>query len=389
MKITVIASTPESLVGIKEVLETNSQQDQFVFLDRHDGELDIERVDLFSSNVLIIDAEHVTKVDIRTITSCTREHANPAIIYATNDSQNDQLIELMRAGVAEVISFPVVQAELLDALERLRLRRYIASTYRPRGKILSFISAKGGAGATFVAGNLGYALANDCKQKVLFIDLHMQFGDAAFYLVENAGASTLTDVISQTGLDSTVIASATTQVSENYFLLQAPDSPDKAVGIKPQHIDNLLTVAIQDYDYVIVDLPREIEAISMKVLDRSDKVFIVFQPVISYIRAVTKVLHLFSLLGYESRKIGTVLNRMDKAVTISLDKMEEALQKPIEWVLPNDFLNATESVNTGIPIEKLQPNIPLSNAFVAMASNIAEIDVKGNSVIPWFKKLLS
>ncbi len=389
MKITVIASTPESLVGIKEVLETNSQQDQFVFLDRHDGELDIERVDLFSSNVLIIDAEHVTKVDIRTITSCTREHANPAIIYATNDSQNGQLIELMRAGVAEVISFPVVQAELLDALERLRLRRYIASTYRPRGKILSFISAKGGAGATFVAGNLGYALAKDCKQKVLFIDLHMQFGDAAFYLVENAGASTLTDVISQTGLDSTVIASATTQVSENYFLLQAPDSPDKAVGIKPQHIDNLLTVAIQDYDYVIVDLPREIEAISMKVLDRSDKVFIVFQPVISYIRAVTKVLHLFSLLGYESRKIGTVLNRMDKAVTISLDKMEEALQKPIEWVFPNDFLNATESVNTGIPIEKLQPNIPLSNAFVAMASNIAEIDVKGNSVIPWFKKLLS
>ena len=176
MKITVIASTPESLVGIKEVLETNSQQDQFVFLVRHDGELDIERVDLFSSNVLIIDAEHFSKIDLRTITSFTREHANPAVIYATNDTQNGQLIELMRAGVAEVISFPVVQAELLDALERLRLRRYIASTYRPRGKILSFISAKGGAGATFVAGNLGYALANDCKQKVLFIDLHMQFG---------------------------------------------------------------------------------------------------------------------------------------------------------------------------------------------------------------------
>jgi pilus assembly protein CpaE len=389
MKITVIASTPESLIGIKEILETNSQQDQFIFLDRRNEELDIERVDLFSSNVLIIDSENVSKTDLRTITSCTREHANPAIIYATNDTQNGQLIELMRAGVMEVISFPVVQAELLDAVERLRLRRYIASTYRPRGKILSFISAKGGAGATFVAGNLGYALANDCKQKVLFIDLHMQFGDAAFYLVESAGTSTLTDVISQTGLDSTVIASATTQVSENYFLLQAPDSPDKAVGIKPQHIDNLLTVAIQDYDYVIVDLPREIEAISMKVLDRSDKVFIVFQPVISYIRAVTKVLHLFSLLGYESRKIGTVLNRMDKAVTISLDKIEEALQKPIEWVFPNDFLNATESVNTGIPIEKLQPNIPLTKAFIAMASNISEVNVEGDSVMPWFKKLLS
>jgi pilus assembly protein CpaE len=202
MKISAIANNPESLVKIKEILETNSAQDQFVFLERRGGEIDIERVDLFSTNVLIIDAEKVSKSDLKTIASCTREHVNPAIIYATSDTQNERLVELMRAGVMEVIGFPVSQAELLESIERLRSRRYIASTYRPRGKILSFISAKGGAGATFVAGNIGYSLAEECRQKVLFIDLHMQFGDAAFYLVENAGPSTLTDVISQTGFCS-------------------------------------------------------------------------------------------------------------------------------------------------------------------------------------------
>lgn len=385
MKIAAIASTPSSLVGIKEILESNGSEDQFVFLERREGALDIDRLDLFSTNILIVDSETLSKSDLKTISSCTNDHANPAIIYATSNPQDGQMLELMRAGVAEVIGFPVSRLELLEAVERLRARRYIASSYRPRGKILSFISAKGGAGATFIAGNLGYALATVCKQKVLFIDLHMQFGDAAFYLVESAGPSTLTDVISQTGLDSSVIASATTQVAENFYLLQAPDSPDKAVGIKPQHIDNLLTVAIQDYDFVIVDLPREIEAITMKVLDRSDKIFVVFQPVVSYLRALAKVLHLFTLLGYESRKIGTVLNRMDKAVAISLGKIEDAIQKPIDWVFPNDFLNATESVNTGIPIQKLQARIPLSETFTAMACDIAGIKLESVESAPWWR----
>ena len=224
---------------------------------------------------------------------------------------------------------------------------------------------------------------------MLFVDLHMQFGDASYYLVESAGPGTLADVVNQTGLDSTLIASATKQVTENYFLLQSPDSPDKAVGINPQHIDNLLTVAIQDYDYVIVDLPREIESITMKVLDRSDKIYIVFQPVISYLRAVTKVFNLFSLLGYEPRKIETILNRMDKSVSISLRKMEDAIQKSINWVFPNDFVNATESVNAGIPLEKIHPNISLSNTFKRMAGEIAETKVDiddGKSWIQrWFK----
>ena len=389
MKIGAIASSPEALAKIKDILEKNLNEDQFVFLERRNDELEIDRIDLFSTNVLIIDSETASKADLKAISSCTKEHSNPAIIYATNHTHEAGLLELMRAGVMEVISYPVISSELLEAIERLRLRRYIASTYRPRGKILSFISAKGGAGATFIAGNLGYSLAVDCKQKVLFIDLHMQFGDAAFYLVETAGSGTLTDVISQTGLDSTVVASATTPVTDNYFLLQAPDSPDKAVGIKPQHIDNLLTVVIQDYDYVIVDLPREIDAITMKVLDRSDKIYIVFQPVISYLRAVTKVLNLFNLLGYESKKIETILNRMDKGVVISVEKMEDAIQKAIDWVFPNDFINATESVNTGIPIEKMRPHIPLSNAFKAMAGEITEveIDIKGHTswMQKWFK----
>lgn len=371
MKIAAIASSSELMLNIKDILEKNGSQDQYVFLQRRELEVAAERVDLFSTNILIIDADKITPADLRAISTITRDNPNPAVIFASSERDNQQVIELMRAGVSEVIGLPIVSLELLEAIERLRTRRYINTTYHARGKILSFISAKGGAGATFIASNLGYTLANRRQKKVLLIDLHIQFGDAAIYMSETPGQSTLSDIISQTGLDSSVIAAATMQIDSNYYILQAPVSPEKASGITPQHIDNLLSVAIQDYDYVIMDLPRVVDAISMKVLDRSDKIYLVLQPIIPYIRAAAKLLRLFVLLGYELSKISVISTRTDSDKSISKSDIEAAIQRPIDWEFKNDFIDCMESSNSGIPIEKLDSNCSFSKTLLILAKQIS------------------
>ncbi len=389
MKIASIASSSESIENIKDILEKNGSQDQYVFLQRRDLEIAPERVDLFSTNILILDAEKITKADLRAISTITKDNPNPAVIFATGECDQQQTIDLMRSGVSEIISFPVRSTELLDAIERLRARRYINTSYHARGKILSFLSSKGGSGATFIAANLGYSLANDCQQKVLLIDLHMQFGDAAIYLTETPGKSTLTDIISQTGLDSSVIASSTIRIDGNYYVLQAPDSPEKASGITPQHIDNLLSVAIQDYDYVIMDLPRVVDAISMKVLDRSDKIYLVMQPVIPYIRAASKLLRLFSLLGYELGKISVISNRTNSDNAISKNDVEASIQKPIDWEFHNEFQNCNESSNSGVPIIKLEPNCEFSKTLFDLAKNISGSKAEVSRPKSFFSKLFS
>ena len=55
MKIASIASSAESIENIKDILEKNGSQDQYVFLQRRDLEIAPERVDLFSTNILILD----------------------------------------------------------------------------------------------------------------------------------------------------------------------------------------------------------------------------------------------------------------------------------------------------------------------------------------------
>jgi pilus assembly protein CpaE len=376
MKIAAILSSQKMLAAAKEALEKSQNQDQFIFLERKDGDLGIERLDLYSTNILILDSEYANDADMKAVAACVRQNSNPAVILITSDHSEAKLIEYMRSGVSEVIDFPVEGRQLIDAIERLRKKRYIATTYHPRGKILSFISAKGGAGATFIAGNIGYSLATKFNLKVLYIDLNMQFGDAGFYFSETIGGPSIVDIVAQTGLDSSIISSASIQVDKNFNLLQSPDSPDKAAGIKPQHIDNLLTVAIQDYDYVIMDLPRTIDAISMKVLDRSDKIYLVFQPVVPYIRAASKILQLFNQLGYEDRKVGLMINRMDKNLSISQSKVENTLQTAVEWVIPNDFVNCMASTNTGTPLQVHNPSCELAHMFDAIAGSISGGDMK-------------
>ncbi len=101
----------------------------------------------------------------------------------------------MRAGVREVLQLPLVHRAFHEAMDRIASAAGV-STMRD-GKVLAFISCKGGSGATFISTNFGYALATLAGKKVLLIDLHGQFGDATLYVSDQKPAMTLSDICAQ------------------------------------------------------------------------------------------------------------------------------------------------------------------------------------------------
>ena len=66
----------------------------------------------------------------------------------------DFLLQAMRAGVREVLPSPAAAGRIYPALERIEEKLERPATMR-NGKVLAFISCKGGSGATFIATNLG------------------------------------------------------------------------------------------------------------------------------------------------------------------------------------------------------------------------------------------
>jgi pilus assembly protein CpaE len=370
MKIAIVTSNLELRDQLAKLVTQHFVDDQFVLLAREHEELPLNRVDLSSTGIVIVDSEKPDLIALESISHCTEDSSTPAFIYLCKDYEMEDLEAMMRAGVNTVIRQPIEPNELIEAIERIKHRRNLGTTYRSRGKVLTFVSCKGGSGATFISTNLAYVLAERFEKKVLFIDLNMQGGDASFYVLNTLHTETLGDIARQAGLESTTIASAAIQVTDRFYLLQSPESPEQSAGITAQHIDNLISVAIQDYDFVILDIPHVLDAVSMKALDRTDLIFPVMQPMVNYLRSMVKQLRVLSMLGYPSSHVQVVLNRMDHNINLSLEKISETIDQPIAWVVPNDFKHAIESVNLGIPIAKLAHESSVTEALNQIAESL-------------------
>ncbi|MDP1806617.1 MAG: AAA family ATPase, partial [Acidimicrobiales bacterium] len=94
----------------------------------------------------------------------------------------------LRAGVREIITPGSEDDQIRDALTRAgsaaARRRATSSSIAqheeaPRGRVITVMSPKGGAGKTTVATNLATRLALSAPGRVAIIDLDLQFGDVA------------------------------------------------------------------------------------------------------------------------------------------------------------------------------------------------------------------
>jgi pilus assembly protein CpaE len=296
-------------------------------------------------------------------------HPGMAVIMLSRNQSSDFLIQAMRAGVREVLPAPADPNALLDAISRVQ-KRIASVASRAKGKVLAFIPCKGGSGATFLAANLGYALAAAEHKSVALIDLNLQFGDAFLFVSDRPAPFNLSDVVRQIQrLDASFLASSMISVLPNFGVLAAPDEPESLVTIKPEHIELLLNVAINHYDYVILDIGRVLDAVSIKAMDHANVIFPVLQLTLPFVRDAKRLASVFRALGYPEDRLSMIVNRFEKG-EITLDDVEKTVGLKVFRTIPNRFASVAASINQGVPIVKLAPRDPVSKALEALAHDL-------------------
>lgn len=295
-------------------------------------------------------------------------HPAMAVIVLCEGHSADFLLQAMRVGVREVLPARPSKEALLQAVGRLRQTHELKS--RHAGQILAFISCKGGSGATFLATNLGYALGQANKRTIV-IDLNLQFGDASLFVSGDKPAMSLGDIARQIHrLDASLLASSLLNVGPNCGVLAAPDDPTQATDVRPEHIDTVLRLARQQYDFIILDVGRSLEAVSIKALDMADIIFPVLQLTLPFIRDGKRLLNLFRSLDYPRDKIKLILNRHEKATDIRLEDLEQTMGMKVFRAIPNSYDAVAASVNQGVPIIKLSRGNPVSKSLLDLAVDL-------------------
>jgi pilus assembly protein CpaE len=321
LKIAVISPNSAHLEDIGRYLEKPNGSRSVVL---HEGGMskvlvvaDQQRPDLIILDSMCRDLEELPLLEY-----VNAQHPRTVMVMLCANQTPDFLIHAMRAGVREVLKSPVTKEVLVAAVERIEQRLGLSARPRDPGTIAAFIPCKGGSGATFLATNLGYQLAAESK-KVLLIDLNLQFGDAVLFIHDNKPATNLGDVARNIQrLDASFLAGNLVKISPNYGVLAAPEDPGQAIEIKPEHIDVLLNVAVNHYDFVILDVGRVLDAVTIKALDRANYVFPVMQLTLPFIRDANRMISAFRTLGYSKDKVRLLVNRLEKSGELKLSDVE-------------------------------------------------------------------
>ncbi len=314
-------------------------------------------------DIAIAQVDNLADADIGLLEATIRNLPATSMILLTPERSPEFLLKAMRAGIREVVPLPLANGELKEVFAR-QLDRMSAVRDRSAGaQTFAFLPAKGGSGASFLATNLAYALAERGK-RVAVIDLNLHFGDAAMFLSEDRPMATLADVCRQIDrADGEFLRASMTQVAERLWVLPAPDSPEKALEVRPDAVDRILALARTQFDFVILDVGRAIESVGVKALDTCDAIYLVMQYTVPCIHDAKRLLTMMMTLGYAREKVHLIANRHQKGTDITPDDVQKALGTMIERQIPNSYANVTYSTNHGVPLARHAPRDPVSRAL--------------------------
>lgn len=301
-------------------------------------------------------------------------HQSTTVLAIGTTTDTELLRRLMRAGVRDVVPSPLVRQELITiCIDLLSDKR--AKDAEKNGAIhavCSFMDAKGGSGATTIAVNVAAMLAHDRKVNVCLIDFDIGFGACA-HMLDLKPTSFITDAVQQADrMDAVFLKALMTVHNSGLHLLASPASPASDYGMfRPDVVRKIIGLAVEMYDVVIVDLPRDTSNWAMEVVRNSTRSFVVMQNTLAIIRDVKLLLDYMPHVGVEMRKVELVNNRaMAKSQSVSIDQLKQTLGRDRIHRVRNDYHTALAAADQGLPVYKVAAGSELTEDIKHLASNI-------------------
>lgn len=304
------------------------------------------------------------------------EHKGRLSVYVTSkDGDVDIVRRLMRAGVKDALPQPIQSQELLQAItnEIALKRERIRSSQGERGGVTAFVNAKGGCGATTLAVNVAHMLAKEYKAKVALIDLDIQFGAAALMLDLEVHSTVMDALLQPERIDPVFLEALMTKHESGLDVLAAPADMSSMTGIAADSVKRLLDAAVENYDYVILDVPRVITPWSLEALHYAEPVMVVGQNSLLSIRDAKILLDRMPHEGISLDKVELVNNRaMAKGGSVSIEKLKETLGKKLIHRVRNDFKTAAQAQDEGRPIVAVSKHSDFTKDVHALAEYLVK-----------------
>jgi pilus assembly protein CpaE len=239
------------------------------------------------------------------------------------------------------------------------------------GRVITFYSPKGGAGCTTLTTNLAVCLYNE-DTSVLIVDANLQFGDVSVFMNEQGKNSILDLAPRADELDPEIINNVTVKHAQSGIrILSAPMKPEHADTVSGEQFSKVIRYLKEVFSYVIIDTASTLNNITASAIDNSDLLILLTTQDIPSIKNSRLFLDEIDALGFDRKRIIFVMNKFDKRIGITPEKVSENLKQEITSIIPYEE-RVIVSVNRGIPFLLVDKSRPISRSILSLAEVIKQ-----------------
>lgn len=231
-----------------------------------------------------------------------------------------------------------------------------------KGIVIGVFSAKGGVGKTTIVVNVGAALAQKLKKRVVVVETNMTSSNLGLYLGILDPPVVVQDVV----LGRAPIWDAIVPLENGLHLI--PGSVSFTGEIGSVDLRSLLDPLRKKYSVIVLDSAPGFGTEVISGLRASDELLIVCQP---QVPAIAGTLQTFRAADRLKVPIaGVVLNRVTgKRYEVPISDIRRTLGWPTIAVVPEDD-SVPESTTKGAPVVLEHPNSPAGVEFTKLAGKI-------------------
>ena len=169
---------------------------------------------------------------------------------------------------------------------------YLDPGASPIGRVIAFMSARGGAGSSTIAHNVGWCIAEEFSIHTTIVDFDLPFGTTGLDFNDESGQGVAEALTAPERLDDVLLDRLLMKRGEHLSLFTAPAALDRDYDAVPEAYESVIDAVRQTTPCVIVDLPHVWTPWVRSCLIAADEIVLVATPDLASLRNAKNMIEL-------------------------------------------------------------------------------------------------
>ncbi|WP_088342943.1 MULTISPECIES: cellulose synthase operon protein YhjQ/BcsQ [Rhodomicrobium] len=276
--------------------------------------------------------------------------------------------ELLRRNISDYLVAPIQPRQLADSVSAA----LSGQSAEPLGRVIAFIGAKGGCGASTICHNTGWTLAEQLKSETVIADFDLAYGTLGLDFNQDPGHGMGEALAAGERLDAAMLEKLMTRCSERLGLLTPPCTLGAADEIAPDSAEHLADLLSQTVPFTLLDLPRDWRGWARALVARADDIVIVAEPDLANLRNAKNIIDAARALRMTDKPPILVLSKAGtpRRPEISARDFAAAVDLEPAAIVEFDAQLFGAAANNGLMIGETSPKAKVLELFRALAATL-------------------